>query len=547
MKPAESPASTDGRVAINRLVRNVAVAVTLGVAAIAAWAVGTDRASYVVTYGVSMHPVYHQDDLVFVIKDDTYGIGDIAAYYGTTNGLRVLHRIIGGDATTGFVLKGDNNQSTDVVFPTADEMIGKAVLHVPNGGIWLKPLLGPQGLGMIGFLIVGGGATAARTRREIPRGRRKKKVKAMARQDGSLATAAAVIKTVGSLPPRLRIAAAAVAAITGLALALGILGWMKPTVETRRVTSAPAQSIAFSYSAKVPKSPAYDDTTVSAPEPVFRKLTNQVDLRTLYRGPAGTFRLTARLTNGTGWHTTRTLVTDKPFSGTSHDTTVKLNLKELADRADSASRAIGAAANGTVTVDLNARVTANGVPAFDAPLQLRVDPLQMTVATAAALQTDNANAVSQVTLVERQIGISGHSVLTAARARAYAILLLLLAGAGAAAIFLLSRRGRPLITRAEIERRHPQLLVHVEPMASPPGKPVVNVDNFQALVKLAERYGQMVLTWRRPDADDFVVRDEGITYRYRIPLEEPLLQNVEHINRPNSAGTHRRKASSSVS
>jgi hypothetical protein len=98
-------------------------------------------------------------------------------------------------------------------------------------------------------------------------------------------------------------------------------------------------------------------------------------------------------------------------------------------------------------------------------------------------------------------------------------------------------------TRAEIERRYARLLVHVEPMPSPPGKPVVNVDNFPALVKLAEKYGQMILTWRRPDADDFVVRDEGITYRYRVPLDEPTLQNVELISRP-SAGSHRRKASS---
>ncbi len=105
----------------------------------------------------------------------------------------------------------------------------------------------------------------------------------------------------------------------------------------------------------------------------------------------------------------------------------------------------------------------------------------------------------------------------------------------------------PLRTRAEIERRYPKLLVPVEPMASPPGKPVVNVDNFPALVKLAERYGQMILTWRRPDADDFVVRDEGITYRYRIPLEEPTLHNIELINRPNAAGSHRRKTPSQVS
>jgi hypothetical protein len=66
-------------------------------------------------------------------------------------------------------------------------------------------------------------------------------------------------------------------------------------------------------------------------------------------------------------------------------------------------------------------------------------------------------------------------------------------------------------------------------------------------VKLAERYGQMILTWRRPDADDFVVRDEGITYRYRIPLDEPDLQNVEVVDRPNGAGSRHRRAASRLS
>jgi hypothetical protein len=98
------------------------------------------------------------------------------------------------------------------------------------------------------------------------------------------------------------------------------------------------------------------------------------------------------------------------------------------------------------------------------------------------------------------------------------------------AIAMVARRATPLRTRAEIERRHPQLLVRVEPMASPPGKPVVTVDDFAALAKLAERYGQMILTWTRPDADDFVVRDDGITYRYRIPLEAAAHDTAELVD-----------------
>ncbi|MEV4352300.1 signal peptidase I [Actinoplanes sp. NPDC049596] len=518
------------------------MAVILGMAAIGAWAVITERLTYVVTEGISMNPVYYQGDLVFVTKADSYHVGEIAAYHGSSPGQRVLHRIIGGDGSSGFVLKGDNNQSVDTPTPTTEEMIGRAALHVPHGGIWLKPLLSPSGLGTLSFLVISGGAAAARNRREIPRGRRKKKVKAMSRQGGSLETAAAVLKAVHRLSPLLRGASYIAAALTLLALLLGILGWMKPIVENRRIAAPPSQSITYSYSAKVPKSAAYDDTTVTSPEPVFRRLADNVDLLTTYKGPAGIFDLSARLTNGTGWHTTLQLVDKRAFTDSVYEATAKFDLKSLVARADAASKAIGMASTGTVSVALTARVVSPGIGSIAAPLTFEVTPMQMMLSGNSKLTTSSSGSASTA-VVPREIGILG---LTASQARSYAILSLIAAGAITAIVFLLSRRAMPLRTRAQIERRYPQLLVHVEPMPSPPGKPVVNVDNFPALVKLAEKYGQMILTWRREDSDDFVVRDEGITYRYRVPIGQPELLDIEHQNRPTTAGNHRRKASSPV-
>src|SRR3954468_1305142 len=135
-----SPGRTSTGVVIRQEARRLALAVILGVTAIAVWAVATDRIGYVVTHGVSMNPVYYQGDLVFVVKADSYHVGEIAAYHSTTTG-ETLHRIIGGDGTTGYTFKGDNNTSTDTDHPTADKLIGHAVLHVPKGGVWLKPLL----------------------------------------------------------------------------------------------------------------------------------------------------------------------------------------------------------------------------------------------------------------------------------------------------------------------------------------------------------------------------------------------------------------------
>jgi hypothetical protein len=506
----------------------------------------TGELSYVITQGVSMNPVYYQGDLVFVVKADSYRVGQIAAYHGSSPGLKVLHRIIGGDAVTGFAFKGDNNRSIDPLKPTADKLIGRAALHIPKGGIWLSPLLGPSGLGKLGFLFVSG-AAATRTRRETPRGRRKKKVKAMSRQGGSWATATAVIKIVGRLPLLLRAAAALIAAVTVLGIALGALGWMKPVTMVEKATPGLEQSITFAYTAKVPRSAAYDGTTATSPDPIFRKLADKVNLGIGYRGHQGVFDVTAELTNGSGWHTTLRLVPATAFSGASHDARVTLDLDAIDKRSTAAATAIGIQP-GPVTIALTARVVAVGQSTFAAPLQLSLTPLQLTLASGeGSLSVKDAGAGSAATRVPREIKVFGLSILTAAQARSYAVLLLLAALVGAAAVAFVARRDSPLRTRAEIERRYPQLLVPVEPMASPPGKPVVLVDNFPALVRLAERYGQMILTWRRPDADDFVVRDEGITYRYRIPLDEATLQNIEHLDRPTGAGNHRRRAPSDVS
>jgi signal peptidase I len=512
------------------------MAVILGMTAIGAWLIGTDKVSYVITHGVSMNPVYYQGDLVFVAKARTYEVGQIAAYHDSRE--EVLHRIIGGDDATGYVFKGDNNQSIDIATPSADEVVGRAVLHVPKGGIWLKPVLSPTGLGMIGFLIVGGGLATPRNRREIPRGRRKKKVKAMARQGGSWATVTALAKALGRLPPALMTLAGAAAFTALFAVALGVLGWMKPVVERQLASDSP-QTMTFSYSATVPRSPAYDSTTATSPDPIFRKLANKVDLRMRYVGEAGTFDASTVLSDDSGWKTKVALISAKGTIGDSLDTTVRLDLNALGARQRAAAAVIGVQP-GTLTITINTRVINSG-RIFAAPLVLKVTPLQMTLANGEADLTVTNKIAEPATFVARTIGTTEHPIMTAARARGLAVLLLLGAAAAVAAIVLVVRRSVALRTRAEIERRHPNLLVHVEPMDLPPAQAVVNVDTFPALVKLAERYGQMILTWRQPDADDFVVRDDGITYRFRIPLDDPVLHNVERIV-PSTAGSHRRKA-----
>ena len=135
----------------------------LAALALAGAAFGTGYASLVVTSGVSMAPVYTEGDVVVVTRQQSYVVGDIAAFpKPDTHDTLVLHRIIGGDAGRGFVFQGDNNQSVDPMEPRADELVGKAVLHLPRGGIWLQRLASPPALAAYAFLLLAGGGAAAR-------------------------------------------------------------------------------------------------------------------------------------------------------------------------------------------------------------------------------------------------------------------------------------------------------------------------------------------------------------------------------------------------
>ncbi|WP_264653254.1 DUF5305 family protein [Actinoplanes cyaneus] len=490
-------------------------------AAIAVWAVATHRVSYVVTHGVSMQPLYHADDLVLVIKSKSYKKGDIAAYNGAHGQVQVLHRIIGGDGESGFVFKGDNNPSVDSATPTADELVGRAFLHIPKGGTWLKPLLSPTGLGMLGFLFASGAATA-KNRREIPRGRRKKRAKGMAGQGGSWAAASTVVKAVGRLSPIYRILAVLAALCAAAGLTLGVLGFMKPTTRTAPVGAQTGESMTFSYSAKVRPSAAYDGTVVYSPDPIFRRLADFANLQMQYQGEPGTINVDARLSTQGGWHSTMQLSQPRRFAAERYTGTVLLDLAGVEERVVAAGEAIGTNL-GPVTILVTAHVKHADGAVFEPQLALGLDQTQLTLAKGLdSLTVTRSGTSSGGGLYPRQISVLGRDLMTAAVARKYALWFLVVAAAGAIGIGFAALRHVPLRTRKQIEQRYGHLLVPVEPMASKQGETVITVASVPALVKLAEKYGQMILTWTRPDgADDFVVRDDGVVYRYRIVPARP--------------------------
>ena len=148
-----------------------------GVAILALWAVLLrpqvlgGPATYIVVRGNSMEPTYHTGDLVIGESVPDYTVGDIVAYRVPAGeigeGHVVVHRIVGGDPTAGFAVRGDNNGAPDPWSPRIGDIQGKAWLLVPGLGSLIafihQPVIaGGLAASIVVSLFVAGSARPAR-------------------------------------------------------------------------------------------------------------------------------------------------------------------------------------------------------------------------------------------------------------------------------------------------------------------------------------------------------------------------------------------------
>ena len=111
------------------------------------------RVSYVSVDGISMEPTYQFGDLAVVRSQPRYRVGEPIVYrvpegeFGA--GARVIHRIVGGDASAGFITRGDNKALKDPWRPRARDVVGRVVFVVPNAGAWFGYLARPINVGIL--------------------------------------------------------------------------------------------------------------------------------------------------------------------------------------------------------------------------------------------------------------------------------------------------------------------------------------------------------------------------------------------------------------
>lgn len=481
--------------------------------------IAAGRISVVVTRGVSMNPVYYQGDLVVVAKSDSYQLGEIAAYRTPEMKIVALHRIIAGDAS-GFTFRGDNNQSIDPYHPTADQIVGGAVLHIPHGGQVLEFLTNPIALGVVAFALIMFGSNRIRTRK-------RKRREAMAEQVSAGTNAT---RSMRALPRQLQIGFSVTAAVALLALMMAALAWRAPVEILTSTTSQSGRAMTFSYSADVPQSPAYDGTTVNSPDPIFRKLTNTVDVQMAYAGDPGSMTVNAELSTPSGWHSTVPLSGPTDISEV-YAGSVALDLNALDARAQAAADTTGLPGSPlTVAVVANIQ-TDTGL--FAPKMTLNVAPLVMTISGDPKVTDSTSTPAS--TLIANTVGV-GPFHLGVVTARILSLVLLLGSLIAALLLFRIARRTPPVDEVTRITQRYGQLLATVEPIATPANVPVIEVTEFATLAKLAERCGQLVMHWSRSDVETFVILDEGTTYRYRTsslhpPVIDPRTQESPDADR----------------
>lgn len=110
-------------------------------------------AQYTVIHGNSMWPLYRDGDLIVTQRQPAYTVGEIVAYHVPRGeigaGDVVIHRIVGGTAATGFVLRGDNNPSVDPWHPKLADVVGTAWVQIPRAGRVLVLLHQPLALALV--------------------------------------------------------------------------------------------------------------------------------------------------------------------------------------------------------------------------------------------------------------------------------------------------------------------------------------------------------------------------------------------------------------
>lgn len=487
--------------------------------------------SYAIIVGSSMEPGLHRGDLAVVRKRTVYRPNDVVLYDSRELGAKVLHRIVRVEGGR-FVLKGDNNSFLDAERPTEEQVAGSLWVSAPAVGKaseWLRqPLHSALLVGLVTLIALGGGlgAGAAVRRGSQPRRTRPR-----------VATAPRPRRTV---PEELKPVLTGLAVAAVACVALAVISFDRPLAGTETVEAAYAHQGRFEYEARVPRNAAYPDGQVSTGEPVFLRLVSRLRVSFSYRleselpvDARGRIALDARLSDGRSWERVLPLAAERSFSDGGSTVSGVLNLDRI-ERIVEDVRDLTGSAQTAFTVAVLPRVDVQGdvgreaidttfAPALSFDLgDLRLQPSLEAGEGVGPFAPREPGSGTLIAPAEVSLGALSLSVGTARRMSLLGIAaLLLLAGL----VLVARRRRQDGDEHGRIRSRYGHLIV---PVAARTGgwAQVTELADIDALVRVAEHHGKLILDVAEGHDRSYVVEDGGNAYRYRVAPPEPIAAMV---------------------
>jgi len=514
--------------------RNLA-ALLLSLALLAAgwWLLGPVQlggpTGYAIVNGSSMEPRFERGDLVLVRKRASYGVGDLVLYDAHTGGMRVFHRIV-AVKNGRFVTKGDNNDFLDPIQPAPGDVLGELWISVPGAGkavVWAKqPVNLAILLVLLTFVGLAGGREATRRRRPGAR-----PVVALPDPSARATGASAAIPTGSAL---------AVAGGVALVLfgCLAVVAFAAKGTTVRAVEALYAHEGAFSYRAETAPGPVYPTGAVTTADPVFTRLVDTLDVKFRYRlaaeSPAdvhGTMRLDAVVSDTTGWTRTFPLAPRRAFRGPTATASGTFDVRAFEDLVHQAREETAAPfASISVTlrpvVDVSGSVGAATVDGtFDPELALSYDGTTLRPVPAPSADpgtpppfrprlTEAGEEVVTTPLALGPLSLPVADARTIASLGIGVSLAVLLVGGA-----LLARPARRRGPAERIAGRYGNRIVHARAIV-PPERWVTEIDDMDALARIADAYERVILHVVEGGEDVYLVDDGVAVYRHR-PLAVP--------------------------
>jgi signal peptidase I len=541
----------------------------LGVAAVAAAVLGWfflappllgGRTTYVVTRGISMEPRFHTGDLVLLRRRVDYRVGQIVAYRSDDLGRTVMHRVVGFDGTR-YRFKGDNNDFVDTSEPTQHELIGRLWLRVPKVGLavaWAAdrrhiPFVFAAALA----LMLGGGATEAARRRRRPAGPglmvpaqwirspEEPSRESPGRRERTAAPTRASVAAQRRLPETLAFpVTVAAAAFAALAISAGIIALTAAgQADTLKLTVPSAYTVkgTFSYAARVAPSDVYPSGRIATGDPIFVRLVPRVRFAFAYEfasqfphGVRGTGAMDAVVSSPQGWQRTLRLVPRRPISGDRGALVATLDLRTLKRVLDRFQSLTGVAQS-SFTVTLQPKLALEGGVAgtlihtvFAPTAPLTLDEFQLSVAqpqvlgngpAADPLSTSLSGSVDRSVPASFGLGVTRVSVRGARDGGGLVALFAALAAIATGLVAALARRAVREDEDVQIEREFADWIVPIASAVAP--ESVIEVEDMESLVQIAEHYERMILRERLDHGFAYLVEEGGTVYRYRSGVASP--------------------------